>query len=199
MAFNAFVGGIQPGGLTNDFEVKILICFLLDSLKKNSPGAALSDGEQPGLSFDELNEIFQETGLVNYFEFAESMSELEKTEHIRRQMTPDGEKEIFVITEVGSITAQTFQKTLPLTVREKTLETARHLTEVQKCMDEVDVNYHPVSDGYILQLTIRDIGSDLMNLNVFLPTEEECILVKENIQNDPAEVYSRILTALIEK
>ena len=199
MAFNAFVGGIQPGGLTNDFEVKILICFLLDSLKKNSPGAALSDGEQPGLSFDELNEIFQETGLVNYFEFAESMSELEKTEHIRRQMTPDGEKEIFVITEVGSITAQTFQKTLPLTVREKTLETARHLTEVQKCMDEVDVNYHPVSDGYILQLTIRDIGSDLLNLNVFLPTEEECTLVKENIQNDPAEVYSRILTALIEK
>lgn len=81
MAFNAFVGGIQPGGLTNDFEVKILICFLLDSLKKNSHGAALSDGEQPGLSFDELNEIFQETGLVNYFEFAESMSELEKTEH----------------------------------------------------------------------------------------------------------------------
>ena len=199
MAFNAFVGGIQPGGLTNDFEVKILICFLLDSLKKNSPGAALSDREQPGLSFDELNEIFQETGLVNYFEFAESMSELEKTEHIRRQMTPDGEKEIFVITEVGSITAQTFQKTLPLTVREKTLETARHLTEVQKCMDEVDVNYHPVSDGYILQLTIRDIGSDLLNLNVFLPTEEECILVKEHIQNDPAEVYSRILTALIEK
>lgn len=199
MAFNAFVGGIQPGGLTNDFEVKILICFLLDSLKKNSPGAALSDGEQPGLSFDELNEIFQETGLVNYFEFAESMSELKKTEHIRRQMTPDGEKEIFVITEVGSITAQTFQKTLPLTVREKTLETARHLTEVQKCMDEVDVNYHPVSDGYILQLTIRDIGSDLLNLNVFLPTEEECILVKEHIQNDPAEVYSRILTALIEK
>lgn len=199
MAFNAFVGGIQPGGLTNDFEVKILICFLLDSLKKNSPGAALSDGEQPGLSFDELNEIFQETGLVNYFEFAESMSELEKTEHIRRQMTPDGEKEIFVITEVGSITAQTFQKTLPLTVREKTLETARHLTEVQKCMDEVDVNYHPVSDGYILKLTIRDIGSDLLNLNVFLPTEEECILVKEHIQNDPAEVYSRILTALIEK
>lgn len=199
MAFNAFVGGIQPGGLTNDFEVKILICFLLDSLKKNSPGAALSDGEQPGLSFDELNEIFQETGLVNYFEFAESMSELEKTEHIHRQMTPDGEKEIFVITEVGSITAQTFQKTLPLTVREKTLETARHLTEVQKCMDEVDVNYHPVSDGYILQLTIRDIGSDLLNLNVFLPTEEECILVKEHIQNDPAEVYSRILTALIEK
>ena len=54
------------------------------------------------------------------------MSELEKTEHLCRQMTPDGEKEIFVITEVEfTITAQTFQKTLPLTVREKTLETAR--------------------------------------------------------------------------
>ena len=40
MAFNAFVGGIRPGGLTNDFEVKILICFLLDSLKRSSRGAS---------------------------------------------------------------------------------------------------------------------------------------------------------------
>ena len=59
MAFNAFVGGIQPGGLTNDFEVKILICFLLDSLKKNSPGAALSDGEQPGLSLMSSTKSFK--------------------------------------------------------------------------------------------------------------------------------------------
>ena len=33
MYFNAFVGGVQPGGLTNDFEVKLLVCYLLDSLK----------------------------------------------------------------------------------------------------------------------------------------------------------------------
>ena len=36
MAFNAFVGGIQPGGLTNDFEVKILICFLLEISEQHS-------------------------------------------------------------------------------------------------------------------------------------------------------------------
>ena len=31
MAYNAFVGGIAPGGLTSDLEVKLLICYLLDS------------------------------------------------------------------------------------------------------------------------------------------------------------------------
>lgn len=48
MSFNAFVGGVQPGGLTNDFEVKLLVCYLLDSLK------------QP-LLFEQLGEIFQNT------------------------------------------------------------------------------------------------------------------------------------------
>ena len=61
MSFNAFVGGVQPGGLTNDFEVKLLVCYLLDSLK------------QP-LLFEQLGEIFQNTGLVNYFEFVEAVS-----------------------------------------------------------------------------------------------------------------------------
>ena len=69
MSFNAFVGGIEPGGLTNDFEVKILICFLLKKI------------EQP-LSFDQINEILQKTGFVNYFEFIGAISELQKTEHI---------------------------------------------------------------------------------------------------------------------
>ena len=57
MSYNAFVGGIQPGGLTNDFEVKILVCYLMDKL--GTP-----------MSFDQLNEILLGTGFVNYFEFA---------------------------------------------------------------------------------------------------------------------------------
>ncbi len=184
MSFNAFVGGIQPGGLTNSFEVKVLVCFLLDHIK------------QP-LTFDELNEIFQNTGLVNYFEFAESMSDLEKTGHIRRETAQDG-IEYFALTEVGSVTAQTFQKTLPLSVREKTMEVAYKLSEARKCMDEVQITYQPVADGYILNMVMKDIGSDLLDLKVFLPTEEECLRVKERIQQDPAQFYAQTMALLME-
>ncbi len=183
MSFNAFVGGVRPGGLTNDFEVKILICFLLNSIEQE-------------MTFDELNEIFQNTGLVNYFEFAESVSDLERTSHLRRQQTEDG-REVLSITEVGRVTARTFEKTLPLSVREKTLEEARKLTQIHRCMDRVEINYHPVSDGYILELVLRDIGSDLLGMKGFLPTEEECLRVRQTIEDDPAALYSGLLELLL--
>ena len=184
MSFNACVGGVQPGGLTNDFEVKILICYLLDNM------------EQP-LSFDQLNEILQSTGLVNYFEFAESLSDLLKSGHLREETDDEGQQ-VYAITEVGSVTAQTFKKTLPLSVREKTIEAARHLAEVHKCMDEVEINYQSVPDGYILQMVMKDIGSDLLDMKVFLPTEEECLQVKERIESDPASLYANIVALLMQ-
>ena len=184
MPFNAFVGGVQPGGLTNELEVKILICYLLDNM------------EQP-LSFDQLNEILQSTGLVNYFEFAEALSDLLKSGHLRQEQDNEGQ-EVYAITEVGSVMSQTLKKTLPLGVREKTIETARHLAEVHKCMDEVEIHYQPAPDGYILQMVMKDIGSDLLDMKVFLPTEEECIQVKERIENDPATLYANILALLIQ-
>lgn len=148
------------------------------------------------MTFDELNEIFQNTGLVNYFEFAESISDLERTGHICKETSEDGQ-ELFSLTEIGSVTARTFQKTLPLSVREKTMETAQHMAQVEKCMDEVDISYSPVSDGYILKMVMRDIGSDLLDMKVFLPTEEECIALKERIEKDPAQFYARMLLTMM--
>ena len=183
MSFNAFVGGIEPGGLTNDFEVKILICFLLKKI------------EQP-LSFDQINEILQKTGFVNYFEFIGAISELQKTEHILPKTDEDGQ-EVFELTEIGAATAQTFHHTLPLTVREKTVESARALIQMQKQLEEIDVRYHAVNDGYMLTMQMKDIGSDLMDLSVFVPTEDECVEIRERIYADPLLLYKPVLSVMM--
>lgn len=183
MSFNAFVGGVQPGGLTNDFEVKILICLLLDKIA------------QP-LTFDQINEILQKTGFVNYFEFAESMSELQHSRHVRQVTGPNGDS-LFEISEIGAATAQTFSKTLPLTVREKTIECAQEYLQLKKRLEEIDIRYRAAPDGYILTIQMKDIGSDLMNLNVFIPTEEECIAIRERIYADPLILYQGILSILL--
>lgn len=182
MSFNAFVGGIAPGGLTNDFEVKILICFLLKKI------------EQP-LSFEQVNEILQQTGFVNYFEFVEAISELQKTEHVLLQTNEEGQK-CFVLTEIGSALAQTFHHTLPLTVREKTVEAARQLIQMQKQLEDVEVHYEECSDGYLLKMKLKDIGSDLMNLSVFVPSEDECVEMRERIYADPLLLYKALLSVL---
>lgn len=183
MNFNAFVGGIEPGGLTNDFEVKILICFLLKKI------------EQP-LSFEQINEILQKTGFVNYFEFVEAISELQKTEHVL-PMTDENGEEVFELTEIGGATAQTFHHTLPLTVREKTVEAARELIQMQKQLEETEVRYHVVEDGYVLTMKMKDIGSDLMDLSVFVPSEDECVEIRERIFADPLLLYKALLSVLM--
>ncbi len=183
MNFNAFVGGIEPGGLTNDFEVKILICFLLKKI------------EQP-LSFDQVNEILQKTGFVNYFEFVEAVSELQKTEHVLLTLDENGQ-EIFSLSEIGEAMAQTFHHTLPLTVREKTVESARALIQMQKQLEETEVSYHTVDDGYILTMKLKDIGSDLMNLSVFVPSEDECVEIRERIYADPLLLYKTLLAVMM--
>ena len=183
MGFNAFVGGVQPGGLTSDFEVKLLICFLLDSI------------QQP-LTFDQLNDILQNTGFVNYFEFTESMSELEKSGHISFTTSEEGEKQ-YSVSKVGSVAAQTFSKSLPLTVRDKTLESAQKMIAADQCMDKVEIDYQEADDGYILHLVMKDIGSDLLDLKMFLPSEEECVLLREKIRQDPAGFYEKFLFVMM--
>ena len=183
MNFNAFVGGIEPGGLTNDFEVKILICFLLKKI------------EQP-LSFDQVNEILQKTGFVNYFEFVEAVSELQKTEHVLLTTDESGQ-EVFRLSEIGEAMAQTFHHTLPLTVREKTVESARELIQMQKQLEETEVRYHAVDDGYILTMKLKDIGSDLMDLSVFVPSEDECVEIRERIYADPLLLYKTLLAVMM--
>ncbi len=183
MNFNAFVGGIEPGGLTNDFEVKILICFLLKKI------------EQP-LSFDQVNEILQKTGFVNYFEFVEAVSELQKTEHVFSAQNEDGET-VLGLSEIGEAMAQTFHHTLPLTVREKTVEAARELIRMQAQLEETEVRYHAVEDGYLLTMKMKDIGTDLMDLSVFVPSEDECVEIRERIYADPLLLYKTLLAVLM--
>lgn len=179
MEYNAFVGGIAPGGLTNDFEVKILICYLLSKL--NQP-----------VSFSLLNEVFGKTSVVNYFEYTEALSELKTTGQISKEPT-DSNEEVYVLTELGRAAAEEFGKTLPRSVRDKTLETARSILDAARRDAENCVQISEVQDGYQLTLTVKDIGTDLMNLTLFLPTLEECERVKQSFLEDPFTLYQGAL------
>ena len=81
--------------------------------------------------------------------------------------------------------------------REKALGELRRLTEAQRCMDKVEITQSPAPDGYILQVVMKDIGSDLLDLKVFLPSSEECLQAKERIEEDPSGFYEALLKGLM--
>ena len=59
----AFTGGVKPGGLTSNTEIRILLCYLI-----KTAGPVTRDAMQGALLQEEL---------VNYFEFADALCELE--------------------------------------------------------------------------------------------------------------------------
>ena len=84
----AFTAGVRPGGLTDDTQIRILLCYLV-----KVAGPVKRDTMQGA--------ILQEQ-LVNYFEFADALVEVEK----QKLVTIDGEGR-YVITQKGSTVADT--------------------------------------------------------------------------------------------
>ena len=76
---------------------------------------------------------------------------------------------------------------------------AKRLMEIQRCMDKVEITFAPATDGWTLRVVLRDIGSDLLDMSVFLPTEGECLRVKQQIESDPTSFYSRVLGLLMQE
>lgn len=183
MEVNAFSEGIEPGGLKMGYEIKILLCYLLRNIKER-------------LTLSQINEALLKRGLVNYFELADAMSELLESGNIVICGTTENDEEQYELTPLGERASDEFSGTLPLAVREKALESAQNLLERQKNAAENIVTIDKVKDGYMVNMIISDIGSDLLNLSVFMPTDTEAEAVKRQFIRDPLLIYKGTLALL---
>ncbi|MCI8622502.1 MAG: DUF4364 family protein [Provencibacterium sp.] len=173
-----FTAGVLPGAPTHDFEVKFLICALLE------------EAGEP-VSFDQLAITFQKTGYVNYFEFSSLVQEMLTQGHLREA---SGGKPAYVLTEHGHKAAEEFAHTVPLSIRERCgKELARQL-KLGRRLRENEVAIHKTQDGYTVTIEIPDIGTPLMNLTLFMPTRGHCEAIKRRFLNDPQYFYKAILS-----
>ena len=177
-----FTQGIEPGGLTSGQETRILVCHLLNSVKKP-------------LSPTQINSIVQQDGLVNYFELSTCIAQLIRSGHIVPQYTKDDE-EFYTVTELGIETAKTFERTVPKSVRDKAVKAAIKLLARIDRDRTAKANITPCGDGFNIELRMVDVDSDLMNLSVFLPEKTQAESVRREFLNDPALIYKGVLALL---
>ena len=178
-----FTQGVRPGGLTHSYEVSILICYVLDCV------------DVP-LTFFQLNESLQKEQLVNYFEFAGAIDELERRGQIAAADGDDGEKH-YQLTREGKQAANTLESSLPKSVRERAVKAAEKVILLQKREKQNPIFYEKVADGYILTIRMQDVGSDLLQASVFLPTLSECERVKLRFLENPEAIYKNICKLLL--
>ncbi len=180
--FDAFNEGIEPGGLRNKNEIKLLICYLLKTI--DAP-----------ISKDQIGNIIQDRSIANYFEAMDAISELLLNGSITSDYIDD--KEFLSVTDLGRSACETLEKELPKTVREKAVKSALKFMTLEKNERDNDVKIEPCDGGYTVSFTMRDKDSVLMELSMFVGDSAQADRLKANFIEDPARVYSTILASLM--
>lgn len=175
---DAFTGGVKLGGLTDSTEIRILLCYLI-----KTAGPVTREAMQGALLQEEL---------VNYFEFANALSELESQDLAAQ--TPKG----YVITKKGAIVADTLSEDLPRSVRENAILA---VIRIQSWVHKAAQNHatiEKVGDHYQVTCVIGDEaqGADAFRLQLTMPD----ILTAEQVRNQfiarGSAIYANLLTSL---
>ena len=175
---NTFVAGIEPGGLRSSSEIKLLICYLVESV-------------HTALSKDIISQSMQVYGLANYFEITSALDELVKLENLKQQ------NDLYSITPKGSMLAKTLSNDLPRSVREKAaLAVFSLLTQIQN-ENENHVEILEQDSGYMVRCHISDGLGDMMQIELRVPDFNQAQLVKKNFHKRPSEIYEVLYAALL--
>lgn len=178
MEFDAFTGGIAPGGLRTKSDIRILICYLLKSV--DAP-----------LSGEDIIRVMQEKSLANYFEVNDALSALVSLGNIRRE--EDG---TYALEPQGRSVAENLDVLLPLSVRDKAISAAMSMLASAKVERENTVTTTRTEKGYDVTCHISGGELELMNLTVYVPDLYQARVVKKNFHRDPQRIYNLLLAAL---
>ncbi len=177
-----FTAGVKPGGLTEGREIRILICHLLSEVDE-------------AVSLDEMIEAIVTEGEANYFEFTHALAELAETSCVVSFETEAGVT-LYAATDAGKAAAKTLEGDIPLSVKDRVTYNAKNILRRRRIEKENLVSVFKTDDGYRVHLRVTDIGTDLMELFLFMPTEAQANAVKDKFLEDPAGTYLKILESL---
>ena len=182
MSTGVFTAGIDNGGLTTDYEIRILICWLID--KVNMPVTA-----------SQLSGALLGEGMVNYFEVTCAIGQLVSSGHLIEKDSNADDKEL-ILTELGKKTSEAFEKTVPRNVRDRSLEALGQYILQERFAKENRTSITKTEDGYLLELSLNDVGNDLMKLTLYSPTMEICQSMEKKFIQDPTKLYRLIISNL---
>lgn len=179
MQQDAFTAGVQPDGLKNKSDIKVLVCFVL------------SHCSQP-LTRKDLTDIFLDRGLANYFEANDAISSLIK----HNNLTESAEDNSLHVTDSGKFIADTLYDALPVTVREKSLDATSKLLNRRHSSQLNKTRIDACDKGYNVTCTVNDGTMDTMSVSVYVPTYNYAVLVRDRFLDDPETLYRSVMAQL---
>ena len=180
---NIFTVGTDLGAPRSGSEIKVLICYLLCSV-----GFPLSKSQ--------MGEVFQSRGYVNYFEYTAALSELCESHHIEIVDSQRGD-DYYAATSLGIATAQTLERSIPASVREKSVKAALDLLARLKREADNKVEIVPLISGFIVRCTVEDVELPLLTTEIYVGDRLQAQTIKENFLKDPEAIYKGTIALYI--
>ncbi len=180
MEINASNAGVLQGGLVSTDEIRILICYILHSVKQPVPA-------------QQLSELLHYEGIANYFEVSSAFADLCDNGMIAKNAA---DPELYEITRDGSNVAVTLKTSVPITVREKAYSLAVRMLSRIKYAKETKIDITPLDVGYNIRCAIVEGDLELMAVSLFVPDEAGAQSIKERFLNDPTIIYSGVIELL---
>lgn len=177
---NTVIAGVGRGGMTDKYQIKILICYLMSVVTVP-------------FSSEQLNEVFQEAQIVNYFSFCEALNELIEIGHL--SVLENGSYEL---NPLGQETADRLAHSLPKSVRDNVVRTAMQLIAKQKHEQENEVVVMSTEQGFLVTCTIHDLDFDLMQLSLYAPDKIQAEVIRRHFLKDPSGLYQSVIGRLTE-
>ena len=132
------------------------------------------------ISNTQLTEIVLENNLINYFTLQQYISELDSSEFIRYEDI--NEKKLIVLTKKG----------------ENVLSFFKDRISPSKISIQSDYTLAK-NDNFLVELTAIEDKLPLIDLKVSVPTKKQASLLCSKWQENPSEIYNKIINILFEE
>ena len=169
----------MPGFIHDKLEIKFLILYITARVIEPIP-------------FDTVWDLAMCDEGVDYFDFAECLSDLVRTEHLT--LSADG---LYAITDKGLRNSRICESSLPYSVR---LRTDKNVAEYNRRLlrrNQVQSQVTARENGsYLVELRLQDDVDSILHLELTAATEAMARDLADRFRKDPEGVYTRLLSAL---
>ena len=175
---DAFTAGVEPGGLNNLQEIRILLCYMLNT-------AACP------IQRDAVTEILVGGGMANYFDTEDAIEELIRMGHLIE------EDRTIAVTKTGAQIGESLAVRVPYTLRERSAQAALKLLKRRRVEQDNKVDIRRLEEGgYAVTCTVQDGQRDLLSVTLWVSDNHQAEQVKECFLNDPALLFRGNLAIL---
>lgn len=180
MQINGFSAGVEPGGLYESSDIRLLLCYVLYHVGEPMPR-------------DMLMDTLVGNGMSNFFETTEALEALLDAKSISQSEDPE---KLLTIMPDRREAVETLCDHLPRTLRERSVAYAEKAMARRRTERESDIRITDLPHGCEISCTVRDAEAPLFSFSLKVADRTQAKLVKEQFLDNPDLVYRSLFAVL---